>query len=60
MFYGDGLGYYAYLPATFIHDNLTHIQDISLDTSIDDYIRKTFTKFGESYPTNIEGNVIIS
>ncbi len=25
IFYGDALGYYSYLPATFIYDNLTHM-----------------------------------
>jgi hypothetical protein len=58
IFYGDGLGYYAYLPATFIHGNLTHVQDISLDTTIDNDLRTTFTRLGDSYTTNEQGNVI--
>lgn len=59
IFYGDGLGYYSYLPATFIYGNLTHIQDISEDTTLEKGIRNSFASMAGPYATNEEGNVIV-
>jgi len=35
-FYGDALGYYMYLPATFIYHNLETIDELPKDKGIDD------------------------
>src|ERR1700722_12478397 len=37
-FYGDALGYYMYLPATFIYHNLGAIGQLPKDKGIDDGI----------------------
>lgn len=59
IFYGDALGYYSYLPATFLYGNLTHIQDMVSDTSIDEGIRAGINSWRDSYSTNASGNVIV-
>lgn len=38
IFHGDALGYYAYLPATFIYHNHKDITDIPRDRNIDPHI----------------------
>lgn len=59
IFYGDALGYYSYLPATLLYGNLTHIQDMGSDTSIDEGIRAGINSWRDSYSTNASGNVIV-
>lgn len=59
IFYGDALGYYAYLPSAFIHNNLTHIQDMADDETIPQEISGGMSRWKGSYGTNEEGNVII-
>jgi hypothetical protein len=48
-FYGDSLGYYYYLPATFIHHNLDSIEYLPTNQNIDavvlDYARGTTREF---------------
>jgi hypothetical protein len=48
-FYGDSLGYYYYLPATFIHNNLDSIEYLPTDQNIDvgvlEYARGTKREF---------------
>ncbi len=59
IFYGDALGYHAYLPAAFIYGNLTHIQDMALDTTIDSGTTDGMKRWKDSYSVNQTGNVII-
>ncbi len=40
MFYGDALGYYTYLPATFIYQNLTSIEQLPADSTIHPSVRE--------------------
>jgi hypothetical protein len=39
IFGGDSLGYYSYLPATFIYNNLTHMESSGNDRVLPDKIR---------------------
>ena len=59
IFYGDSLGYYAYLPAFFIHDNVAEIQKVAEVSSIDKYARQNIVNWEKSYAINDNGNVII-
>lgn len=59
VFYGDALGYYSYLPAFFIHHNLTHIQDTKEIESISAEVRGQIDSWSMHYPINQKGNTII-
>ncbi|MCB0648418.1 MAG: hypothetical protein KDC49_17225 [Saprospiraceae bacterium] len=59
VYYGDALGYYAYLPATFIHDNLDHIQDVINVETIPQEVKANMSYWPQSYAVNDSGNVII-
>lgn len=59
IFYGDALGYHSYLPATFIHHNLTSIQTLAQDSTIDEGITAGISRWKYSYATNDRGNVIV-
>jgi len=37
IFYGDGLGYYMYLPATFIFHNVDNMAELPKDKGIDEW-----------------------
>ena len=39
IFAGDSLGYYSYLPSTFIYNNLTHMETSGNDRVIPDRIK---------------------
>lgn len=41
MFHGDALGYYSYLPSTFIYHNLKHPEDLPDDTTIFYMVRQS-------------------
>lgn len=41
MFHGDALGYYSYLPSTFIYHNLEHPEELPDDTTIFYMVRQS-------------------
>lgn len=51
IFYGDTLGYYMYLPSTFIYHNHTSIETLPEHMGIDDFIRRYATQIGEGIRT---------
>ena len=50
-FYGDALGYYMYLPVTFIYDNHTTIEKLPADKEINPFIIRYMEQQGEAART---------
>lgn len=59
ILYGDALGYYIYLPASFIHNKLDRIDDLALIENIPDGISGNISRYREEYSTNEENYSII-
>ena len=52
IFYGDALGYYTYLPATFNYNKLLTISEISKDTNVPKIVRDYISNLNESSEIN--------
>jgi hypothetical protein len=58
IFHGDALGYYAYLPSTFIYHNHKNIAELPGDRNINPYIITSFHGWREGNPITPKGYVI--
>lgn len=47
VFYGDSLGYYAYLPSTFIYKNLKALDNFPTDRGIPEHVMPNIVKMGQ-------------
>ncbi|RYD57172.1 MAG: hypothetical protein EOP56_10255 [Sphingobacteriales bacterium] len=56
-FYGDSLGYYAYLPSTFIYHNLDTIYSVPTDKGIEPGVYSNVRNMN-GYPTTPKGYVL--
>ena len=58
-FYGDALGYYAYLPSVVIDHNLTNIEDVLEKKSISPKVHEAMLNWEKDYTINNENHVIL-
>ena len=58
VFYGDALGYYAYLPSTFIYHNHTDIRALPDNRDLDPYIISTFHNWDQGNKPTPKGYVL--
>jgi hypothetical protein len=58
MFHGDALGYYSYLPSTFIYHNLKHQEELPEDTTIFFMVRQSVANMKTSGLKSPKGYIV--
>ena len=59
ILYGDALGYYTYLPATFIHGKLKTVDEIAEVDNLDSHVAFGIRNFSNAYPQTTSGHSVI-